>query len=166
MNDVPRVHIIGRKNHGKTMLVEDLVRHFSAQGVRVGTIKHTHHRHELDVPGKDSYRHREAGAAVSAILSPTMAAVFSPCAEGDGQDRYDLVAPLMADCRLVLVEGHAAADGFKLEVWRAAAGTRPIAADDPTVHAVISNDAPDVDVPVWPRGDVAALAAKILLLLG
>ena len=57
-----RIHIIGRKNSGKTTLVVELVQQLSAMGKRVATIKHTHHRHELDVPGKDSYRHREAGA--------------------------------------------------------------------------------------------------------
>jgi|GEM_PF-195703 len=73
-----RIHIIGRKNSGKTTLVVDLVRHFRALGYRVGTIKHTHHQHELDTPGKDSYRHRQAGAMAVGIVAPTMNAVFWP----------------------------------------------------------------------------------------
>ena len=73
-----RIHIVGRKNSGKTTLVADLVAHLTANGHRVGTIKHTHHQHELDTPGKDSHRHREAGAAVVGILCPGMTAVFRP----------------------------------------------------------------------------------------
>ena len=73
-----RIHIIGRKNSGKTTLVVDLVRHFRAQGYRVGTIKHTHHHHELDTPGKDSFRHRQAGAKAVGIVAPTMSAIFWP----------------------------------------------------------------------------------------
>ena len=59
-----RLHIIGGKNHGKTTLIVELVQELTKRNLRVGTIKHTHHRHELDVPGKDSYRHRLAGAEV------------------------------------------------------------------------------------------------------
>ena len=58
-----RVHVIGGKNHGKTTLIMDLIRELTARGLQVGTIKHTHHKHELDIPGKDSYRHRESGAS-------------------------------------------------------------------------------------------------------
>ena len=60
-----RVHILGRKNHGKTTLVVELVEYLTARGMHVGTIKHTHHAHELDTPGKDSHRHGEAGASVA-----------------------------------------------------------------------------------------------------
>ncbi len=74
----PRLHIIGRKNAGKTTLVVELIERLTGRGLVVGSIKHTHHRHELDVPGKDSYRHREAGAAPVAIVSPGMTAVFRP----------------------------------------------------------------------------------------
>ena len=66
--------MIGRKNSGKTTLVSELVTEFTARGYRVGTIKHTHHQHELDVPGKDSYRHREAGAAIVGIISSIVVA--------------------------------------------------------------------------------------------
>jgi molybdopterin-guanine dinucleotide biosynthesis protein MobB len=62
---VKRLHIIGGKNHGKTMLVVELVQEFARRGIPVGTIKHTHHHHEVDVPGKDSHRHRLAGAAAA-----------------------------------------------------------------------------------------------------
>jgi len=73
-----RLHIVGRKNSGKTTFIVELVRYFTSSGLRIGTIKHTHHQHELDTPGKDSHRHREAGAQVVGILSRAMSAVFLP----------------------------------------------------------------------------------------
>ena len=57
-----RLHVLGRKNHGKTTLVAELVAELTRRGWRIGTIKHTHHHHELDTPGKDSWMHRQAGA--------------------------------------------------------------------------------------------------------
>ncbi len=69
-----RLHVIGGKNHGKTTLVVDLIAELTSRGFRVGSIKHTHHEHELDIPGKDSHRHRSAGACKAAILSRSMSA--------------------------------------------------------------------------------------------
>ena len=73
-----RIHIVGRRNSGKTTLVCELVAALTKRGYRVATIKHTHHHHELDTPGKDSWHHREAGAAAVGILSPRMTAMFFP----------------------------------------------------------------------------------------
>ena len=100
-----RLHIVGGKNHGKTTLIVELVQELSSRGLSVGTIKHTHHHHELDVPGKDSYRHRMAGACAVGILSPAMSAVFLPVdqAASDEEDRYAALARIFQECRLVLV---------------------------------------------------------------
>ncbi len=160
-----RVHIIGGKNHGKTTLIVELIREFHARGLCVGTIKHTHHQHELDAPGKDSHRHREAGASVVGVLSRSMHAVFWPPQEDDlpGQDsRYDSFAPLFAQCDLVLVEGDTHTTSPKIEVWRESLGTPPLAQTDPTLIAVVSHDNPtSLAVPVWPRADVAFLAQQV-----
>lgn len=160
-----RVHIVGRKNSGKTTLIEDLVRHFTAQGRRVGTIKHTHHHHELDVPGKDSHRHRQAGAAVVGILSPQMTAVFRPHAEGpDSLDRYAALQAAMADCDLVLVEGHLALPGAKLEVWRQGVDQPPLALEHDGIVAVISDDPCRVRVPVLLRRHLEGIAREVVRL--
>ena len=166
-----RVHIIGRKNHGKTTLVAELVEHFTAQGLRVGTIKHTHHAHELDTPGKDSHTHRMAGASVVGILSRSMSAVFWPALPSDGErgggdDRYEEFAPHFASCELVIVEGDTQTSGLKVEVWRAAAGSPPMAADDPTVAAIVTDDPVEATAERWPRCDVPAVGRNILQLLG
>lgn len=153
-----RIHIIGRKNHGKTTLVLELVQEFCRRGIRVGTIKHSRHVHELDTPGKDSYRHRAAGGCPSAVISGEAVGVFL---SRDGRDEYERLEPLYADCQIVLVEGDVEAAGLKLEVWRAAQGSACLAHARADITAVISDDRPEVSVPVWPRNDVAGLADRI-----
>lgn len=164
-----RIHIIGGKNHGKTTLVTELVQELTARGYRVGTIKHTHHQHELDAPGKDSHRHREAGAAVVGILSRSMNAVFWPptMQEDTSPDkRYADFAPMFADCFLTLVEGDTQTDAVKIEVWRKALDTQPLAMSDRSIVAVVSHDVPSaLAAPVWPRAELAALADRILALV-
>ena len=166
-----RVHIIGGKNHGKTTLVVELVREFTERGMRIGTIKHTHHHHELDTPGKDSHRHRDAGAHVVGICSRAMNAVFWP--PGDVEvdrdadvigEKYAKFTPMFRQCDLVLVEGDSRTDAMKLEVYRTETGGTPLATNDVSITAVIT-DASAVDgvtAPLWPRSDVAVLASNIL----
>jgi len=159
-----RVHIIGGKNHGKTTLIEELIRELQMRGLRVGTIKHTHHDHELDTPGKDSYRHRQAGAAVVGIVSKNVTAAFVTVQPGatTNEARYQALEPLFATCDVVLVEGDMETTAAKLEVWRAALGTPPRAASDSRVLAVISDDQVPANVPVLPRSDLTGVVDWIL----
>lgn len=159
-----RIHVIGRKNHGKTQLVVELVAEFSARGLRVGTIKHTHHRHELDTPGKDSHRHRTAGAAAVGVLSPSMSAVFLPAEKrpAAAEDRYAALAPSLAQCDLVLVEGDSLTNSPKIEVWRRELNTAPMAQHDNSILAVVSDDPVEVSMRVLSRSDVVSLADWIL----
>jgi molybdopterin-guanine dinucleotide biosynthesis adapter protein len=165
-----RVHIIGGKNHGKTTLMVDLVSEFHTRGMRVGTIKHTHHSHELDIPGKDSHRHREAGAVVSGILSQSMNAVFwydeglknSEESHLDPDGRYCSFSWAFADCDILLVEGDTQTDAFKLEVWRAVNDTPPIAGRVNNVLAIVTDDRIETPLPILARANVAAVADFIL----
>ncbi len=163
-----RVHIIGRKNSGKTTLITELVRYLSARGYRVGTIKHTHHQHELDTPGKDSHRHREAGAAPVGIIARNMTAVFCPATEGEPkEERYRRMAPLFAGCDVVLVEGDLQTDQPKMEVWRAATGNEPVACSDSSVRYLITDDEPPpCATPRLPRSELSAVAHAVLELAG
>ena len=158
-----RLHIVGRKNSGKTTLIVDLVKELSRRGIEVGTIKHTHHRHELDVPGKDSYQHRMAGAAVVGILSPAMNAVFLPASETHAMetDRYAMFVPMFAQCELVLVEGDSQTTAAKIEVWRSEVGAPPLSINDRSIMALVTDNAPPSAALVLPRADVARLASWI-----
>ncbi len=162
---VQRVHIIGRKNSGKTTLIVDLVRELTGRGIEVGTIKHTHHHHEFEAPGKDSFLHRQAGAVVVGLVGPSMAVAFREHSEIDRMAAIDKLEPLFADCDLVLVEGQQQTMATKVEVWRAANAQPPLASELPGIVAVISNDQPqNVTCPVWQRSDVVYLADHILQL--
>lgn len=159
-----RVHILGRKNHGKTTLMSEMVREMVGRGLKVGTIKHTSHSHELDKPGSDSCVLRQAGASPSTIVAGELMAIFVPLGEESDYPR-DL-AEAYAGCDLVLVEGDRnRPGGVKVETWRAAVGGPCLADEHDDVVAVVSDDEPDVAVPVWPRRDVAGLVERILALL-
>lgn len=151
--------ITGWKNAGKTTLVERLVARFAAEGLRVATVKHTHHPADIDLPGGDSHRHRMAGAVQVILASPARWALVG---ELRGAPEPPLAALLahLDPCDLVLVEGYKAAPHPKIEVHRAATGHPLMAPDDPTIRAVAADGPrPGLRVPRLPLDDVAAIAA-------
>lgn len=160
-----RIHIIGRKNSGKTTLVVDLVRELTRRGLKIGTVKHTHHHHEFDAPGKDSFLHRQAGAAVVGLVGPRMAAAFREHTEADRLGAIEQLAPLFDGCDLILVEGQQQADAPRIEVWRAVTGQPPLSLEIPGVIAVVTDDPrSDWPCPVWPRSDLSAIADRLMQL--
>lgn len=158
------VRIVGRRNHGKTEVTVDLVRELTGRGLRVATVKHSPHRHELDTPGKDSYRHRQAGASPACVATPDLAAAYIVTA-GE-RDPEEALKPLLELCDLTLVEGGVDRPGHKVEVWRAEPEGEPMARSRRDIAAVITDDPVEVDVPVWPRSDVKALVDRLLELTG
>jgi molybdopterin-guanine dinucleotide biosynthesis protein B len=163
-----RIHILGRKNSGKTTLIVDLVKEFTRRGYRVGTIKHTHHQHELDSPGKDSHSHREAGSAAVGILTRNMNAIFWPQPDNESKaNKYDQFDAMMGDCDLVLVEGDSQADAIKIEVFRLANanGDSPIAESDSDIKAIVTDDVLDSATATWARSDLNLVADNIGSLL-
>ena len=152
------------KNHGKTTLLEQLVEEFVRRGIAVGVIKHSKHIHELDTPGKDSHRLRVAGGCPVAVASADMVGVFFP--RNESEDFYARLQSLYANCQIVLVEGHVDSTEPKLEVWRAEMGGECLARLRDDISGVISDDQPDVSVPVWPRSDIRQLADVISQMSG
>ena len=154
-----RIFFVGHAGSGKTTLLERLLVGLTARGRRVACLKHSPHVHELDRPGKDSHRHRLAGACVSGVISQGLAAVFLPL--DAGEDAFERLASLYADCELPLVEGHKEAEGRKLEVYRAEVGEAPLAAGADGFWAVLSDDPVDAPVPVWPLADLEGLLDRL-----
>lgn len=153
----PRLHLVGRSGHGKTTLATALIAHWSGMGRRIASLKHSPHAHETDVPGKDSWRHRQAGAVATAFIAGDRLAVHRTLETEE--DPVATAASLLGPADLLLVEG---GDGAcQAEVWRAAAGGRPLACDRPGIHAVISDDPTGLALPQWPRGDLDALAVRL-----
>jgi molybdopterin-guanine dinucleotide biosynthesis protein B len=150
--------VTGWKNAGKTTLTERLVTEFVRRGWRVSTIKHAHHGFDIDRPGKDSHRHRIAGAREVLVASPDRWALLH---EHSGAEPAltELLARL-APVDLVLVEGFKHDRIAKIEVHRPALGREPLWPADPDVVAVASDAAlADCGRCVLPLGDPAAIAA-------
>lgn len=165
---LPLIGIAGWSNSGKTTLIEKLVQHFAAKGLRVATIKHSHHKFEIDKPGSDTARHRSAGACETAIVSGSRVAVVEEI-ETRGEPSLEDVARRLKPADLIFVEGYKSAEIRKIEVRRQAAGAteRLLAATDKNVMAI----AADYDVdghgkPVLSLDDVEGIAALIEAAMG
>jgi len=136
--------IVGRSNSGKTTLLEKLIAALAAQGLRVGTIKHSHHQPEMDTPGKDSWRHKQAGAAASLLVGPERMLMVQDVEED--LNPHVLAERYFADFDLLLVEGYASLPGDKIEVVRALRSSA-LRCDEKDLLAVVS-DVDDLDVAI------------------
>src|SRR6056297_3867162 len=145
--------------------MERLVTEITGRGITVSTDKHAHHTFDVDHPGKDSHRHRVAGATEVLLASRNRFALMH---ELRGEDEPILSALLekLAPVDLVLVEGYKRDSHPKVEAHRAETGNPLIAPDDPTVHAVASDTALDLDRPVFDLDDTRAIADFILQEVG
>ena len=152
-----RFGITGWKNAGKTSVVERLVAEFVARGLRVSTLKHAHHRFEIDHEGRDTFRHRAAGAAEVLVSSGTRWALMSEL-RGDPEPALDALIAKMTLVDLVLIEGWKTSPHPKLEVWRAETGHPLIAPGDETILAVATDTSLDLNIPVLDLNDTQALA--------
>jgi molybdopterin-guanine dinucleotide biosynthesis adapter protein len=133
--------VVGWSGSGKTTLLVSLLADLIARGLRVSTIKHTHHALDLDRPGKDTFRHREAGATEVVLLSSsrwTLMHELRGMPEPTPQELESRLAPV----DLVLAEGFKQSNLDKLEVFRPALGQPPLYPSDPSIVAVAS------DVPI------------------
>jgi molybdopterin-guanine dinucleotide biosynthesis protein B len=152
--------VAGWSGAGKTTLIVALLPRLKARGLRVSTVKHAHHGFDIDRPGKDSFRHREAGAHEVLVASGQRWALLH---ELDGPEPAlpDLLARL-APVDLVLVEGFKNTPTPKLEVHRPALGQPPLWPGRPEIRAVASDaPLPGCDRPVLSLGDPEAVAAWI-----
>lgn len=145
----------GYSGSGKTTLLERLIPYFVGQGLKLALIKHAHHDFDIDQPGKDSYRHRQAGASEVLITSSQRWALMH---ELRGAQEPGLQAHLarLAPCDLVLVEGFKREPIPKLEIHRAVNGKPLLFPEDPHIVA-IATDAPLATV--LPRFDLNAVEA-------
>ena len=153
----PIVSIVGQSESGKTTLIEKLIPLLTQRGYRIGTIKHTHHAVDIDRAGKDSARHRNAGAKTVMLASPGRIALFKATASEslDGLIRY------FDDVDLLITEGYKRENKPKIEVLRAAVGSELLCRNDPGLVAVATDADLEVHVPVFRLDDPAAIAEFI-----
>lgn len=156
---IPIVAIVGRSGSGKTTLVEGLVGELTARGLRVGTIKHDAHSFEIDKPGKDSWRHKEAGARTVVLSSPDKLAVIKDHGEEPGP--AELAAEYLTDLDVAVVEGYKKTDLPKIEVVRSANSPEPVCAGDESLMAYATDVKGLTGAPSFALGDVKGLADLI-----
>ncbi|MCC5966476.1 MAG: molybdopterin-guanine dinucleotide biosynthesis protein B [Natronohydrobacter sp.] len=158
--------VTGWKNTGKTTLMERLVAEFVSRGLRVSTVKHAHHDTEIDHEGRDSYRHRIAGACEVILSSPRRWAIMHELRDTPEPALTDLLTKL-TPVDLVLIEGYKRAGHPKIEAYRAAAGRELLARTNATIRAVATDTTiDDIDLPLLDLNDTPAIADFILRDLG
>lgn len=137
--------VTGWKNAGKTGLMERLVTEITGRGITVSTVKHAHHTFDVDHPGKDSHRHRVAGATEVLLASRNRFALMHELRDEEEPTLEDLLAKLLP-VDLVLVEGYKRDRHPKVEAFRAETGNDLIAPGDPTIRAVASDTPMELDL--------------------
>lgn len=158
--------VTGWKNAGKTGLMERLVTEITARGISVSTVKHAHHDTDIDQPGRDSFRHRTAGAREVMLASPRRWALMAELRDAPEPSLPDLLAR-MSPVDLVLIEGYKREPHPKVEAHRQILRRPPIARQNPTIRAVAA-DAPldGIALPLLDLDDTAAIADFILTEVG
>jgi len=156
----PIVSIVGRPDCGKTTLLEKVIPELARQGYRVGTIKHHVHEFEMDKPGKDTWRHKQAGARIVALSSPTGLGVIRDT------DRdtpvVELVARYFLDADLILAEGYKRESLPKIEVYRTAIHASPLEDRDATWMAMVSDRKVAEDLPYFALDDIQGITSFLV----
>ena len=160
------VGFAGFSGSGKTTLVERLIPALRLQGLRVSVVKHAHHHFDIDHVGKDTYRHREAGAFEVVVASDKRMALMREFEVANQPTVHQLLAELYEGVDWVLVEGFKDSDLQKIEVWRAASGKPARYPDDDFITA-IATDSPGqlptpTQLPVLDLNDPDAVADWLL----
>ena len=152
------VSIVSKKNSGKTTLIEKLIPALKRKGYRVGTVKHDTHGFDIDHQGKDSWRHKQAGADAVVISSAWKISLIKDVAEEMSLDQ--IVTQHFSDMDIVITEGYKRAGKPQIEVFRSTAHSSPIhSKEEKNALVAILSDVPlDFDVPQFDINDVQALA--------
>ncbi|MFZ0134885.1 MAG: molybdopterin-guanine dinucleotide biosynthesis protein B [Desulfobacterales bacterium] len=146
--------IVGKSGSGKTTLIEKLVAELKRRGLRIGTVKHSAHEIEMDKPGKDSWRHKQAGADTVMVVAPQTVAMIKSLASPKLED----LEKYFEDVDLVLTEGFKSGGMPKIEVFRQAVHAQPLCGDDNRLIAFVTDSAIEPGVPTFGLNDIAQLA--------
>lgn len=151
----------GWSGSGKTTLIEKLIPLFVKRGLRVSLIKHAHHTFDVDHPGKDSYRHRHAGAT-EVLVTSSRRWVLMQELRGAREPSFEEQIRHFSPCDLLIVEGYKYAPIPKLEIWRAETGEGLLHPNDPHIVAVVSDAKIDTRLPLLDLNAHQTIASFIL----
>jgi len=156
---VPIISIVGNSGSGKTTLLVKMIPILKQRGLKVGTIKHDLHGFDIDKPGKDSWKHKQAGADTTIISSPSKIGIVKDADHDHKPEELMLFFPGM---NIILTEGYKREKIPKLEVFRPEICKELICRDDKNLIAVISDVQVDINVPVLMSDDLQGIADLIM----
>ena len=151
----PIVSVVGNSGAGKTTLLEKLIPELIRRGLKVGTIKHDVHGFEMDKPGKDSWRHKHAGALATVISSPYQIGMVKDVKYDHKPDELLL---LFNGMDIILTEGYKRGDHPKMEIFRTEIISEPLCKNDSHLIALITDSDVDIDVPTFSSGAIKEIA--------
>jgi len=154
------IGLAGWSGAGKTTLLSRVIPYFIKEGLRVSVIKHAHHEFDVDVPGKDSWVHRQSGAAEVLVSSARRWALMHEL-RGAAEPRLPELLTKMSRVDLVVVEGFKRAPHRKIEVHRAANRKPMLFLDDPGIAGIATDTAVETTLPVAHLDDIPAIAAMM-----
>ncbi|UCB49972.1 MAG: molybdopterin-guanine dinucleotide biosynthesis protein B [Deltaproteobacteria bacterium] len=154
--EIPEIiSIVGKSGSGKTTLLEKLIPELRGMGLKVGTIKHDVHGFEIDHPGKDSWRHKQAGSVITIISSPQRIGMVM---DVDHDHTLDELALFFSGVDLILTEGYKQGNKPKIEIFRLEAHAEPLCLNDSNLIALMTNSDVDLGVPRFALEDIGGLA--------
>ena len=154
------IGLAGWSGAGKTTLLTRVIPHLRKEGLRVSVIKHAHHSFDVDVPGKDSYVHRQSGAEEVLVSSARRWALMHEV-RGASEPRLRELIAKMSPVDLVIVEGFKSEPHRKIEVYRKANGKAPLFPDDPAIAGIATDATIETMLPVAHLDDIPAVAAMM-----
>lgn len=154
------ITIVGKSNSGKTTLLEKLITHLTQKGYKIGSVKHAHDRFEMDKEGKDSWRHKKAGAASTLVISEDKIAMI----KDDKTSYLEKMQFYLADNDIILAEGFKRQNLPKIEIFRTqSVHKEPLCRDDKNLIAFVTNSDYKLDVPTFGIEDIIEIADFIEL---
>ena len=154
------IGMAGWSGAGKTTLLARLIPYFTGEGLRVSVIKHAHHSFDVDVPGKDSWVHRQSGAAEVLVSSGKRWALMHEL-RGAGEPRLPELLAKMSRVDLVIIEGFKSEPHRKIEVHRLANGKPVLFPDDPGIVGIATDTTLETALPTAHLDDIPAIAAMM-----
>jgi molybdopterin-guanine dinucleotide biosynthesis adapter protein len=154
------IGLAGWSGAGKTTLLTRAIPHLIARGLRVSVIKHAHHKFDVDVPGKDSWLHREAGAEEVLVSSGKRWALMHELRGAPEPPLWELLRK-MSPVDLVVIEGYKTDSHRKIEVHRAANGKPLLFPEDAAIAGIVTDTAVETALPTAHLDDIPAVAAMM-----
>lgn len=151
----PIICIVGGSGSGKTTYLEGLIPELKSRGLRVGTIKHHGHDFEMDCPGKDSWRHKQAGSSIAMISSPSRIGMVM---DANRDHRPDELVRFFTNVDIILCEGYKGENKPKVEIFRPEIHDRPFCVKDENLIALVTDKEMNTGVPRFALADTKGLA--------